>query len=181
MKTNNPIIQHRLNQLTDQKTALLKMKKSKRGNQLKVINQTINKLKHWIQESGTMIECSNPVDEILKQRRIDDKQCDGSIKVIVGFINRETGHVRMLDDIQSQTGEHTFDATFKRLSKNQLKGLQMNHLIIDDGIVHHDKKTPEITGKPSTITDKWLEETPEAYQARKMDIVTAFRKMNGFG
>ncbi len=38
MKTNNPIIQHRLNQLTDQKTALLKMKKSKRGNQLKVIN-----------------------------------------------------------------------------------------------------------------------------------------------
>lgn len=42
-------------------------------------------------------------------------------------------------------------------------------------------KTPENNEKPQPITDKWLEETPDAYKARFMDVRSAFRKMNGFG
>lgn len=52
---NNPIIQTRLNQLINKKTSVLKLKKAQRGNQVESINQTINRLKSWIQDPQTMI------------------------------------------------------------------------------------------------------------------------------
>jgi hypothetical protein len=192
MKTNNPIIQQRLNQLMEQKSALLKLKKSKRGNQLTIINQTINRLKQWIQDSGTMIPCSNPVDDILKQRQIDD-QCGGSIKE-VGFVNKKTGEIVSMDDIPSQTGTPTFTATFKppgsdfEESTDRMKNayrkliadMKINKPQEHDINIQSDKKTPEIDGKPSIMTDKWMDETPDAYKHRIMDVQTAFRKMGGW-
>lgn len=121
-----------------------------------------------------MIESVNPADDLLKQQRIDE--------MIVHAEEITPEMIPVLESIAERVGKRHADQMkeIKQDNERRERVLRTN-CVIDDGIVHHDKKTPEITGKPSTITDKWLEETPEAYQARKMDIVTAFRKMNGFG